>query len=318
MYAKAAQAEWRISPGVSWFSLAVLTAIFTSTVSIVDKIVVERFLRDRWSFPFFIAAFLGAYAVGLLAIRGALGLFRLPPVPVLAVALLPGVVHYISSVLYTRTLLLTDAATVAAITQTAPLFAVILGWWFFGELFGPLNYVGIALSVVCSALLSAEQTPAARRVLNPVLLMTLASAGLRSAGDLFVKITLQGQDYWNTFALSRAALLPITLLLLLNREHRRLLAGALRANGLVLIPGMALLELLAIVPLVLSTVAYARGPLGPVSAVRYTTPLFVLGLTVTLNRIHRNLVPEGARSGSLLRRVVLTVGILTGVILIRA
>jgi drug/metabolite transporter (DMT)-like permease len=318
VYAKAAPAGRRISPGVSWFSLAVLTAVFTSTVSIVDKIVVERFLRDRWSFPFFIAAFLGAYAVGLLAIRGALGLFRLPPVPVLAVALLPGVVHYVSSVLYTRTLLLTDAATVAAITQTAPLFAVILGWWVFGELFGPLNYAGIVLSVVCSALLSAEQTPAARRVLNPVLLMTLASAGLRSVGDLFVKVTLQGQDYWNTFALSRAALLPITLLLLFNREHRRLLAGALRANGLVLLPGMALLELLAIVPLVLSTVAYARGPLGPVSAVRYTTPLFVLGLTVILNRIHRNLVPEGARSGSLLRRVMLTVGILTGVILIRA
>lgn len=287
-------------------------------VSIVDKIVVERFLRDRWSFPFFIAAFLGAYAVGLLAVRGTLGLFRLPPAPVLAVALLPGVIHYVSSSLYTRTLLLTDAATVAAIAQTTPLFAVILGWWAFGERFGPLNYSGIVLSVVCSALLSAEQTPAARRVLNPVLLMTLASAGLRSVGDLFVKVTLQGQDTWNTFALSRAALLPITLLLLLNRGHRKLVAGSLRANGLGLLPGMALLELLAIVPLLLSTLAYARGPLGPVSAVRYTTPLFILGLTVILNRIHHNLVPEDARGSSLLRRVALTVGILIGVVLIRA
>jgi len=142
---------------VSWFWLAVLSAVFTSIVAIVDKIVVERYLRDRWSFPFFIAAFLGLYAVGLLAVRGALGLFRLPPAPVLAVALLPGVLHYLSSVLYTRTLLLTDAATVAAVTQTTPLFAVIWGWLFFGELFGPLNYLGIVLSVVCSALLSGEQ-----------------------------------------------------------------------------------------------------------------------------------------------------------------
>ena len=142
---------------MSWFWLAVLSAVFTSIVAIVDKIVVERYLRDRWSFPFFIAAFLGLYAVGLLAVRGALGLFRLPPAPVLAVALLPGVLHYLSSVLYTRTLLLTDAATVAAVTQTTPLFAVIWGWLFFGELFGPLNYLGIVLSVVCSALLSGEQ-----------------------------------------------------------------------------------------------------------------------------------------------------------------
>lgn len=303
---------------MSWFSLAVLTALFTSLVSIVDKIVVERFLRDRWSFPFFIAAFLGVYAIGLLAVRGALGLFRMPPAPVLAVALLPGILHYASSVLYTRTLLLTDAATVAAITQTAPLFAVILGWGFFGELFGPLTYVGILLSVVCSAILSAEQTPAARRVLNPVLLMTLASAVLRSLGDLFVKVTLQGQDYWNTFALSRAALLPITALLLLNREYRRLLAASLRANGLVLLPGMAALELLAIVPLLLSTVAYARGPFGPVSAIRYTTPLFVLGLTVVSNRLVPHLVPGDSGTRHLVRRVLLTVGILAGVVLIRA
>lgn len=303
---------------MSWFSLAVLTALLSSLVSIVDKVVVERFLRDRWSFPFFIAAFLGAYAIGLLAARGALGLFRVPPAPVLAVALLPGILHYVSSVLYTRTLLLTDAATVAAITQTAPLFAVILGWVFFGELFGPLNYLGIVLSVVCSAILSAEQTPGARRVLNPVLLMTLASAVLRSLGDLFVKVTLQGQDYWNTFALSRAALLPITAVLLLNREYRTLLTGSLRANGLILLPGMAVLELLAIVPLLLSTVAYARGPLGPVSAIRYTTPLFVLVLTVVVNRLVPHLVPDDSGTRHLVRRVVLTTGILGGVLLIRA
>lgn len=301
---------------MSWFWLAVLSAVFTSIVAIVDKIVVERYLRDRWSFPFFIAAFLGLYAVGLLAIRGALGLFRLPPAPVLAVALLPGVLHYLSSVLYTRTLLLTDAATVAAITQTTPLFAVIWGWIFFGELFGPLNYLGIILSVVCSALLSGEQSPHTRRALNPVLLMTLASAMARSLGDLFVKVTLGGQDYWNTFALSRVALLPITVLLLLNRDHRRLIFRALRTQGPKLLPGMAALELLAIVPLVLSTIAYARGPLGPVSTIRYTTPLLVLGLTALANWMRPQFVPDDSGQRSLFYRVALTVGILAGVALI--
>ncbi len=303
---------------MSWFSLAVLAAIFTSAVNIVDKIVVERYLRDRWSFPFFIAAFLGVYAVGLLAVRGAMGLFRIPPASVLVVALLPGVLHYLSSVLYTRTLLLTDAATVAAITQTTPLFAVIWGWMFFGELFGPLNYLGIVLSVVCSALLSGEQAPQVRRALNPVLLMTLAAAMIRSLGDLFVKVTLSGQDYWNTFALSRAALLPIAALLLLNRDYRLLVARALRAQGPVLLPGMAALELLALVPVLLSTIAYARGPLGPVSTVRYTTPLFVLGLTALLNWAWPNFVPDESGRSTFFRRAALTVGILAGVAMIRA
>jgi drug/metabolite transporter (DMT)-like permease len=303
---------------VSWFALAALSALTQSTVTIIDKIVVVRYLRDRWSFPFFIAAFLGLYAIGLLAVRAALGLFRLPPIPVLMVALLPGVLHYVASVLYTRTLLLADAATVAALTQTAPLFAVMWGWTAFGEVFGPMTYAGIVLSVTCCALLSSEQAPHTRRGLNPILLMSLAAAVARSLGDLFVKVTLQGQDYWNTFGLSRAALLPITAVLLLNPDYRRLLHGALRAQGPILLPGMAVLEALAVVPLLLSTIAYARGPLGPVSAIRYTTPLFVLALTVAVNWARPDFVPDDSAAHTLLRRVGLTVGILTGVAMVRA
>ena len=138
----------------------------------------------------------------------------------------------------------------------------------------------------------------------------------RSVGDLFVKITLGGQDYWNTFALSRAALLPITVLLLLNRDHRRLIFQALRTQGPRLLPGMAALELLAIVPLVLSTIAYARGPLGPVSTIRYTTPLLVLGLTAFVNWMRPQFVPDDSGQRSLFYRVALTVGILAGVALI--
>src|SRR5438105_3640718 len=184
---------------MSWFSLALSSAFSNSVVNVIDKIVVERYLRDRWSFPFFMAAFLGVYGVGLLAVRGALGLFRIPPAPVLAVALLPG-----------------------------------------------------------------------------------------------------------------------TGLLLLNRDHRRLVLSALRAQGPVLLPGMAALELLAIAPLLLSTIAFALGPLGLVSAVRYTTPLFVLGMTGLLNGLRPGLVPEPGGRGHLLRRVLLTVGILAGVVMLRA
>jgi len=302
---------------VTWFWLALLSAGSISVVSIIDKIVVERLLRDRWSFPFFIAFFLGLYAIALLAVRGALGLFRLPAAPVLAVALLPGILHYLAAVLYTRALLLTDAATVAALTQTTPLFSVVWGRLVFGEIFPLTSYAGIVLSVVCCALLSMEDTPQARRVLNPVLLISLAGAVLRSLGDLCVKVTLGDQDYWNTFGLSRAALLPIAALLLVHGDHRRLIGRVLRTRGGIVLPGMAALELLAIVPLVLSTIAYALGPLALVSAVRYTTPLFVLVLTVALNRLWAGVVPEPSGRGSVLRRAALTIGILGGVVMMR-
>jgi hypothetical protein len=200
---------------------------------------------------------------------------------VLAVALLPGVLQYASSVLYTRTLLLTDAATVAAITQTTPLFAVLWGWMVFGERFTLPTYAGIVLSVGCSALLSGERGRGARRFfLSPVLLMTLAAAVVRSLGDLFVKVTLGAEDYWNTFALSRAALLPLTLLLLLDPTHRRLVGAAVRGQGLRLPAAMAGLE--------------------------------------ALNRLRPALVPDESAGIPMRHRTALTLGILAGVVLIRA
>jgi uncharacterized membrane protein len=302
---------------MTWFWLALLSAACASVVSIIDKIVVERYLHSQWSFPFFISAFLGMYAVGLLVVRASLGLFRLPDAPVLMVSLLPGVLHYAAAVLYARALLHTDAATVAAVNQTAPLFSIIWGWLFFSEFFGPLSYVGILVSVLGCTLLSMEQAPHAKRTVNPVLFVMIGGAVFRSLGDLFVKVTLSTEDYWNTFGLSRAVLVPITALLLAHREHRQLIGQTLRTRGTVLLPSIAALELLAVVPLLLSTVAYGRGPLALVSAVRYTTPIFVLGLTFMLNRLWPDLVPD--RPGNhLLRRLALTVAILAGVMMLRA
>ena len=96
-----------------------------------------------------------------------------------------------------------------------------------------------------------------------------------------------------------------------------LVAHAIRLNGLRLVPAMAALELLAVVPLVLSTAAYARGPLALVSAVRYTTPLFVLLLTILLNGLRAGLVPDQPSARSPLRRAALTAGILAGVLMLR-
>jgi len=51
--------------------------------------------------------------------------------------------------------------------------------------------------------------------------------------------------------------------------------------------------------------------------VRYTTPLFVLLLTVLLNGLRAGLVPDQAAAGSPLRRAGLTAGILAGVLMLR-
>ncbi len=303
---------------MNWLPLALLTAALSSLVSITDKIVVERYLRDAWSFPFFTGAFLGLYCAALLVVRGSLGLFHLPSPSVLAIALLPGAFQFISSLFYTRALQKTDASTISALNQTVPLFALLWGWIFFGNVFQLINYAGIFVIVISCVLLGMEQVPGSKRLqLSPAVWLILIGAVLRSLSDLFVKATLSDQDYWNTFGLSRAVLLPITLVTLFYSPYRKSIVHSVHRNGFLVVPGIALLEVLAMTPLLLGVISYSLGPLGPVAAIIYSSPFFVLVFSRLLNFVRPNLVPVRERGPSLARQATLIGGVLLGVIMLR-
>ena len=253
-----------------------------------------------------------------MVVRSSLGLFHLPPLSILAIALLPGVLHFAASLFYTRALQRTDASTVSAINQTVPLFAVLWGWIFFGNVFLPINYLGIVIVVVSCALLGMEQGPGDKHLrISPAVWLILMGALLRSLSDLFIKMTLNDQDYWNTFGLSRAVLLPISIATLFLPGYRKIIFGSVRLNGLRVIPGIGLLEVVAMIPQLLAVIAYGLGPLGLVSTIIYSTPFFVLVFTRVLNVVRPGLVPVKAGAQSLARQMVLIAGVLVGVLLLR-
>jgi len=291
----------------------------TALINLTDKIVIERYFRDAWTFTFFVSTFLGIYCLLILMVRGALGQFQIPSPPILLIALLPGLLFFLSSYLYTRAMLRADAATISAVNQTVPLFALLWGWIFFGDVFGIWNYVAVGLIVVCCAVLGMEQAPGSRRLqLNPAVWLVVLVALLRSISDLAIKLTLSDQDFWNTFALSRVVLLPFAIGMLLTPSYRSILKGHLNMHGPVIIPAMAVFEVIAMIPLVLSVLAYSLGPLALVSALLYSTPLIVLLFTTLINRMKPGTVPERPGQMSLAVRFVLIGGILVGVLLLRA
>lgn len=304
---------------MTWLPIALVTAAMTALINLTDKIVIERYFRDAWTFTFFVSTFLGIYCLLILLVRGALGQFRIPSFPILLIALLPGLLFFLSSYFYTRAMLRADAATIAAVGQTVPLFALLWGWIFFGDVFGIWSYIGLGLIVVCCAVLGMEQAPGSGRFqLNPAVWLVVIVAILRSIADLSIKLTLNDQDFWNTFALSRAVLLPISILMLLTPAYRRILQGHLKTHGWTIVPAMALFEVIAMIPLMLGVLAYSLGPLALVSALLYSTPLFVLIFTTLINRTKPGLVPERPGQMGLPVRFLMIGGVLVGVLLLRA
>ncbi len=316
---------------MDWLILGLASTGLYASISVADKVILERYLKSNWAYPFFTALFLGLYCLGILIGRLALGIFHPPSLLAGLMALLPGLLHYAAALVFTQALLRADASTVSGIAQASPIFGVLWGTLFLGDRFAPLNYVGIVVLVVCAVFLAWEKplrpalvpdislkpgiAPKHAR-LSSALWLVLFGALLRSLSDLFTKIAVTDLAFWDAFALSRLGMLLPALLLFNTPVIRAAIIRPIKQNGAWVIRMIGIIEVFALLNLMLITAAFDRGPLALVSATQSTVPLFILTLTALANRFWPGLVPVKDNGLSLWIKLILCAGIFVGVYLL--
>lgn len=305
---------------MSWLTLGLLAAALGAAINTIDKVVVVRYLNNVWVYPFLTAIFLAIYSVVVLLVRASLGLLQLTSLAVVLIALVPGFLHYINSMLYTKALMEVDASTVQALNQTRPIFT--LGWGFlvFGDNLRLSNYFGVFLIVVCAMLLALERSRDGARSLqfNKALIYVVLAAVLFSISDLSMKLALEDLSDWDTFGFSRVALIIPAATVFSRPLTRKLILDAIRERGLILLLIIGLLEAAVMVILLLTVMAFSRGPLALVSTTQSTTVMFVLGYTLIANWIRPGLVPLKNANENVWVKTLLCLGIIAGVYFLSA
>jgi drug/metabolite transporter (DMT)-like permease len=301
-----------------WLPLGVSSTALFACIAIIDKVVLERYFKNNWSYPFFTAFFLGVYCMGILAARFFLGLFQSPSLWITFLALLPGLLHFMAALTTTRALLKADASTVFGISQITPFFTLIWGTLFFDNIFALINYLGIFLVVICAIFLAWEKpTQAIRKFrLHHALGWILAGALLRSLSDLFTKIAVTELAFWDAFALSRIAMLMPAFYIFWRARVRTDILAPVRKHGWKIVGIAAVIEVFALFNLMILTLAFSRGPLALVSATQATVPLFILLFGGLVNHIKPDLVPIRDNSLSMPAKILLCGGIMAGIYLL--
>ncbi len=303
---------------MDWLLIGISSTCLHAAISVADKILLERYFRNNWAYPFFTALFLGIYSLLILIFRIAKGVFVAPDIRIVFIALLPGFLHYAAALVTTRALRKADASTVFGLSQINPLFALIWGLIVFGNVYKPLNYLGVIILVLSAVFLAWEKPQQSFKFLrfNQVLYLVILGTFIRSCSDLFVKISVTELAFWDAFALSRVgSLLPAFLLLSQPRIRQDVIRPVI-SGGFKIIGLAGLVEIFALVNLILLTLAFSLGPLALVSATQATLPLFILVITLLLNQIHKGMVPTTETGVSNKFRFLLGGGIVLGVLLI--
>ena len=177
---------------MDWLLIGISSTCLHAAISVADKILLERYFRNNWAYPFFTALFLGIYSLLILIFRIATGVFVAPDIRIVFIALLPGFLHYAAALVTTRALRKADASTVFGLSQINPLFALIWGLIVFGNVYKPLNYLGVIILVLSAVFLAWEKPQQSFKFLrfNQVLYLVILGTFIRSCSDLFVKISV--------------------------------------------------------------------------------------------------------------------------------
>ena len=283
---------------MTWLELGIIGTALGASINIIDKIIIERYYKDIWTYPFFMAFFLGIYSLILFSVRFSLRLLHFPAFPTALIIFLPGLIHYLTATLNTKAYMLANASTVSAINQVRPIFVLIWGTIVFGDFFLPVNYIGILLIVFCTIILSLERSASQQEKnknffqLNPAYLYVLIAAFISSISDLIIKFSLSDMAFWDVFALSRVTLLiPCTITFLHPKSGKKII-NSVKKTGIKFLYIVGLVEIGAMVGLLLLVLAFDRGSMALVSSTQATGPLFVLIFTLLLNKKRPGIVPS--------------------------
>ena len=293
---------------MSWILFSILATIVWAIVNTVDKYILTKLVRK----PVILLMILGiigliaSFLVYLFHGFSYLSYFNI------ALAFAAGILYIIGILFYFKAVKIEEISRVIPLLYLSPLFVSILAAIFLGEIFTPIKYLGIFLLIIGAIFISSKNFIKISFG-KAFWFMVLASLVL-SVNAVITKHLLNFVDFWTIFSYIRIgaffALIPIFCfsfkdLILSVREHGK--------KAIILI---SLNEILALVGVVLITIAMSRGYVTLVNALSSVQPFFVLLFAVILSIFYPKILKEEIDKKTVLIKLIAITFMFIGVILI--
>jgi drug/metabolite transporter (DMT)-like permease len=246
----------------------------SALVNMLDKTVMHRYARSSLTLPLLVGV--AQTLVGIVV----LAFVRIPDSSTLestATALLSGLLFGVAGNLMMRVLYSQEVSRTVPVTQTAPIFAALIGVAFLGESVTMLQWLAIVATVVGAVTISLRFGTNYRGVLlHRSFFVLLLSALIMAAANVIGKVALDDLPVLYTHALRSLGLGGVFLAVNVRREPIRNIAEFLRGRSPALV-FVALNEMIvANTALILLLWALSLGPVSLVIALMASRSMFVV------------------------------------------
>ena len=295
----------------SWVTIALAAAAVTALVSMLDKTVMHRYARSPLTLPLLIGV--AQTAVGIVVLAGV----RIPDGATLqatGTALLSGLLFGVSGNLLIRVLYRQEVSRTIPVTQTAPIFAALIGVAFLGESVSVLQGLAIVATVAGAVVISLRIDAGYRGVfLHRSFFVLILGAMIMATANVVGKVALDDLPVLYTHGLRALGLGSVFLAVNLRSAPIGDVAEFIRRRS----PALRFVALnefvIANAGLLLLLWALSLGPVSLVTAVVGARAMFVVIYSTVLALAWKGALGEETTRGAIAVKAASTALIVAGV-----
>jgi len=293
-----------------WLLFAFLAPLVWACVNIIGKFLVDKHLTN----PYVLNAYVN---ITFFALTVPVALFfglMFEPYYVV-IALIGGVLGFGANLLFTMSLKVEEASRVVPLSFLYPAFTALFAFLLLGETVGPLRYVGAALLILGSVLVSLRGGFKGI-IISPALKFMIVENVLLGLVVISEKFTLSGMSTYSTlFWVNLGLALASAVSILISRQNRAdsvtALAASKRICGLVWLDGA-----FTVIAVLFFYAALAVGPATLVSAINATQPFYALVIVILLSYFMPRILKEEHTKGTLFLKLLAIAAVFLGTYLI--
>ena len=294
---------------MNWVAVSLASAAAFAVVSILDKVILVRFVPNARAF----IVMVGLIQFAIAAVALLFSTFEGVGAGSIVVGYFSGFLWGISLIAMFWVMSTQDVSKVIPVISTSPVFVAIMAVIFLSETLGALHWVAILVTVAGAGLISLRSDGSSERVsLGPSFFVLLLGSTALAGGQFLSKVALEDLDVWTLLAI-RSVGLGMAATILPFRSSvvpviRRAVADPVTLGVFVLAEGFVVL-----LAMVLALRAIELGPVSLVATAMATRPLFVFAMSVALSSSLWPVLSEPLDRRTLLHRLVSTAIIVGGI-----
>lgn len=304
---------------MSWVLLALVGAAVLALVNMFDK-TVHGYSRTPDTLPLFIGV--AQTTIGVVVLALVVGIGGVPDGAtwsMTATALGSGALYGVGASLMIRVLFHQEVSRTIPVTQTAPIFAALMGVAFLGEAVTAAQWLAILATVVGAVAISVRVAPGGGGtsvggvVLQRSFFVLLLGSAIVAGADVVGKVALEELPVLFTHGLRVLGIGVVYLVWSARREPMRNIAELVRSRSPALKFVVANELVIANVALLLLLWALSLGPVSLVTALAATRAMFVVLYSTTLALVWKGALGEVTTRRAVAVKVGSTAVIVAGV-----